>query len=196
VTVRFPQRVGYLHQEGMILSPDGHCRPFDARAEGTVSGSGGGVVVLRRLADAIADGDRIDAVIKGSAANNDGSSKVGYTAPSVAGQSQVIAAALAAAEVEPRTISAIEAHGTGTQLGDPIEIAALSKVFAGIDAPTESVISSVKSNIGHLDSAAGVASLIKAVLQVRDGTLVPSVNFSEPNSQIDFDATPFHVATE
>ncbi|MFJ4502678.1 amino acid adenylation domain-containing protein [Streptomyces sp. NPDC088864] len=194
-TVRLPQRTGYLHQEGMILSDDGHCRPFDAKASGTVSGSGAGLVVLRRLSDALADGDRIDAVIRGSAVNNDGSQKVGYTAPGVTGQARVIAAALAAADVEPESISAIEAHGTGTRLGDPIEIAALTRVFGGL-TPGSCAISSVKSNIGHLDSAAGIASLIKAVLQVRHGELVPNVNYADPNPEIDFENGPFRVVTE
>ena len=195
ITVRVPQRTGYLHQEGMILSPDGHCRPFDAKAGGTVSGSGAGMVVLRRLEDALADGDRIDAVIRGSAVNNDGSDKVGYTAPGVTGQARVIAAAMAAADVEPSTVTAVEAHGTGTRLGDPIEIAALTKAFRGV-APGSCAISSVKSNIGHLDSAAGIASLIKAVLQVRHRELVPNVHYTEPNPEIDFAATPFTVVTE
>ncbi|MEV0238297.1 beta-ketoacyl synthase N-terminal-like domain-containing protein, partial [Nonomuraea sp. NPDC050786] len=192
-TVRLPQRRGYLYQEGMILSPDGHCRPFDARAGGTIGGSGVGVVVLKRLADAVADGDHIEAVIKGSAVNNDGAHKVGYTAPGVEGQAKVIAAALGAAGVDPASVTAIEAHGTGTRLGDPIEIAALAKIFTG--PPGSVAISSVKANIGHLDSAAGVVSLIKAVLQLKHGELVAGVNFDEPNPEIDFARTPFQVNT-
>ncbi|NUR27832.1 MAG: polyketide synthase, partial [Catenulispora sp.] len=193
-TVRLPQRRGYLYQEGMILSPDGHCRPFDAGAGGTVGGNGVGVVVLKRLGDALADGDRVAAVIKGSAVNNDGSRRVGYTAPGVDGQATVIAAALGAAGVDPATVTAIEAHGTGTRLGDPIEIAALSKVFTG--PPGSCAIGSVKSNVGHLDSAAGVVSIIKAVLQLENRELVPSLNYAEPNPEIDFDRTPFRVNTE
>ncbi|WP_208012513.1 non-ribosomal peptide synthetase/type I polyketide synthase [Cellulomonas shaoxiangyii] len=197
VTVRFPQDAGYLHQEGMILSPDGRCRPFDARAAGTVAGNGAGLVVLRRLADALADGDRVDAVIRGSAANNDGATKVGYTAPSVAGQASVVAAALAAAGLRPRDVTAVEAHGTGTQLGDPVEVAALTKVWAqdGDVAPGSVTIGSVKSNVGHLDCAAGVTSLVKAVLQVRHGELVPSVHFEEPNPGAGLEGSPFRVAT-
>ncbi|TQL37537.1 non-ribosomal peptide synthetase/type I polyketide synthase [Salinispora arenicola] len=193
-TVRIPHGWGYVYREGSILSSDGHCRPFDHRANGTTVGSGAGVVVLKRLSDALADRDRIDAVLLGSAVNNDGASKVGYTAPSVVGQSRVIAAALATAGVSPASIGAIEAHGTGTQLGDPIEIAALTKVFGdGSDRSAPCLISSVKSNIGHLDSAAGVASLIKAVLQLKHGELVPNVGFEEPNLEIDLAATPFRV---
>ncbi|WFE54796.1 non-ribosomal peptide synthetase/type I polyketide synthase [Micromonospora sp. WMMD1155] len=197
VTVRFPQTRGYLYQEGMILSPDGHCRPFDAQARGTVSGSGAGVVVLRRLDDALADGDRIDAVIRATAANNDGAAKVGYTAPSIQGQARVVSAAIGLAGVHPESIKAIEAHGTGTALGDPIEIAALTKVFQRhTDRRGYCAVSSVKSNIGHLDSAAGIASLIKAVLQLKHGELVPNVNYTAPNPEIDFAATPFRVNEE
>jgi amino acid adenylation domain-containing protein len=197
VTLRFPQHAGYFHREGMIFSADGHCRPFDARATGTVAGNGVGVVVLKRLEDAIADGDHIEAVIKGSAVNNDGAAKIGYTAPSVDGQAQVVAAALGIAGVEPATITAIEAHGTGTPLGDPIEVRALTQVFGPTaTGPGQCALGSVKGNIGHLDSTAGVAGLIKAVLQLRHGELVPSVNFEAPNPEIDFAATPFHVNTE
>jgi len=197
VTVRFPQVRGYLYQEGMILSPDGHCRPFDAAARGTVSGSGVGVVVLRRLADALADGDRVDAVIRATAVNNDGAAKVGYTAPSVEGQARVISATLGLADIDAASIQAIEAHGTGTPLGDPIEIAALTRVFRRYSGEREfCAVSSVKSNIGHLDSAAGIASLIKAVLQLKHGELAPSINFRTPNPDIDFPSTPFYVNAE
>ncbi|OXM68452.1 hybrid non-ribosomal peptide synthetase/type I polyketide synthase [Amycolatopsis vastitatis] len=194
VTIRLPQ-YGYRYQEGMILSSDGHCRPFDAKASGTVGGNGAGIVVCKRLADAIADGDRIDAVIKGSAINNDGDRKVGYTAPGIIGQATVIAAALGAAGVDPGTIGAIEAHGTGTALGDPVEIAALTKVF-GPHHAGGCPIGSVKSNIGHLDSAAGVAALIKAILQLQHREIAPSLNFEQENPDIGFDATPFFVNTE
>ncbi len=197
VTLRLPQDRGYLYQEGLIFSPDGHCRPFDAAARGTIAGSGAGVVVLKRLEDAMADRDQVLAVIRGSAVNNDGAAKVGFTAPSVEGQAEVIATALGIAQLRPEDIGAIETHGTGTQLGDPIEIRALSRVFGPVaDRPASCAIGSVKSNIGHLDCAAGVASLIKAVLQLRHGELVPSLNYTEPNPQIDFGATPFYVNTE
>jgi acyl transferase domain-containing protein len=185
---------GYLYQEGGIESLDGHCRAFDAKAGGTVKGRGLGLVVLKRLEEAIADGDCIHAVIKGSAINNDGSDKVSYTAPSVNGQAKVIRAAQAMAEVEPDTISYIEAHGTGTKLGDPIEIAALTQAFR---AKTQKKgfcrIGSVKTNIGHLDSTAGVAGLIKTVLALKHKQIPPSLNFEEPSPQIDFANSPFYV---
>ncbi|SDK75250.1 AMP-binding enzyme C-terminal domain-containing protein [Actinopolyspora mzabensis] len=196
VTLRCPQHAGYFHREGMIFAADGHCRPFDSRASGTVAGNGVGTVVLKRLDDALADGDHIEAVIKGSAVNNDGAAKIGYTAPSVQGQAQVVAAALGVAEIDPATITAIEAHGTGTLLGDPIEVRALDEVFrtAG-SAPADCALGSVKGNIGHLDSTAGVTGLIKAILQLRHCELAPSINFTEANPEIDFDATPLHVNT-
>lgn len=194
VTVNVPQKLGYLYQEGMIFSPDGHCRPFDARAHGTVTGNGVGVVVLRLLKDAIAHGDCIQAVIKGSAVNNDGSSKVGYTAPSVDGQAAVISEAMATGEVDPETVSYVETHGTGTALGDPIEIAALSKAFRSATNRTcYCAIGSVKSNIGHLDAASGVVGLIKTVLMLNNKLLPPTLNFINPNPDIDFDKTPFYV---
>ncbi|WP_414582658.1 SDR family NAD(P)-dependent oxidoreductase [Scytonema sp. PCC 10023] len=197
VSIRIPQKTGYLHQEGGILSPDGHCRAFDAKAKGTIIGNGVGIVVLKRLAEAIADGDNIYAVIKGSAINNDGSNKVGYTAPSVNGQAQVIAEALALAGAEPETISYIEAHGTGTVLGDPIEISALTNVFrASTEKKGFCAIGSVKTNIGHLDAAAGVTSLIKTVLALKHKQIPPSLNFEEPNPEIDFANSPFYVNTK
>lgn len=199
VTIRLPQRSGYRYQEGGIASPDGHCRAFDANSRGTVGGSGVGIVVLKRLADAVADGDYIHGVIKGSAINNDGSNKVGYTAPSVEGQAEAIATAQALAGVESRTIGYIEAHGTGTELGDPIEIAALTEVFrAGAtrtDAKGFCAIGSVKTNIGHLDSAAGVMGLIKTTLALEHRMLPPSLNFERPNPKIDFANSPFYVNT-
>jgi acyl transferase domain-containing protein len=186
--------VGYLYQEGGIESPDGHCRAFDAKAAGTVKGRGLGLVVLKRLEEAIADGDCIHAIIKGSAINNDGSNKVSYTAPSVDGQAKVIRAAQVMAEVEPDTISYIEAHGTGTSLGDPVEIAALTQAFR---TKTQNKgfcgIGSVKTNIGHLDSTAGVAGLIKTVLALKHKKIPPSLNFEEPSPQIDFANSPFYV---
>jgi amino acid adenylation domain-containing protein len=202
VSVRVPHKNGYLYQEGMILSPDGHCRPFDAQAKGIVGGNGVGIVVLKRLDSAIADGDNVLAVIKGSATNNDGGLKMNFSAPSVAGQANVIAQAQASAGVDPQTIGYIEAHGTGTELGDPIEIAALNKVFGqnqknaygtGSVAKGSVAIGSVKSNIGHTDSAAGIASLIKTVLCLQHKQLPPSLHFEQPNPQIDFSSSPFYV---
>jgi acyl transferase domain-containing protein/acyl carrier protein len=194
VSIRSPQKMGYLYQNGGILSPDGHCRAFDARAQGTVGGNGLGVVVLKRLADAIADGDHIQAVIKGSAINNDGSSKIGFTAPGVDGQTAVIEEALAMAAVEPETITYIETHGTGTTLGDPIEIAALTQVFrSGAEKRGSCAIGSVKTNIGHLDTAAGVAGFIKTVLALEHKMLPPSLHYQEPNPQIDFASGRFYV---
>jgi acyl transferase domain-containing protein len=196
VSVGVPQGQGALYQEGGIVSPDGHGRAFDERAGGTVKGGGVGVVVLKRLADALADGDCIEAVIKGSAVNNDGSLKVGYTAPSVEGQAAVIEEALAAASVEPETISYVEAHGTGTALGDPIEIAALTQAFgAGGGARGSCAIGSLKTNVGHLDAAAGVAGLIKTVLALKHREIPPSLHFERPNPNIDFARTPFYVNT-
>jgi phthiocerol/phenolphthiocerol synthesis type-I polyketide synthase E len=196
VTVRQPQQSGYNYQEGNVFSPDGHCRAFDAQAGGTLFGSGVGVVVLKRLVDAQADGDFIHAVIKGSAINNDGNNKVGYTAPSVDGQAEVIAMAQAVANVSPESISYIEAHGTGTALGDPIEVAALTQIFrAATDARHFCAIGSVKTNFGHLDSAAGIAGLIKTVLALQNRQLPPSLHFESPNPRIDFANSPFYVNT-
>jgi phthiocerol/phenolphthiocerol synthesis type-I polyketide synthase E len=195
VAISVPQRTGYWYQPGGVASPDGHCRAFDARAQGTVSGSGVGVVVLKRLEDALADGDTIHAVIKGSAINNDGAAKVGYTAPSVDGQAGVIAEALALAQVAPETIGYVEAHGTGTPLGDPIEIAALTRAFrAGTPLRNFCAIGSLKTNIGHLDAAAGVAGLIKAVLALRHGQIPPSLHFRSPNPKLDLAGSPFYVS--
>jgi acyl transferase domain-containing protein len=195
ITMGMPGKTGYLYQEEGILSPDGHCRAFDAQAQGTVWGDGVGVVVLKRLADAIADGDTIHAVIRGTAINNDGAVKVGFTAPSVDGQAAVVARAQAVAGVEPASISYIEAHGTGTTLGDPIEIAALRQVF-GAGEPGTCAIGTIKSNVGHLDAAAGVAGLIKAALALRHRQVPPSLHFETPNPKIDFANSPFFVSTE
>ena len=182
VSLSFPQKSGYLYQEGGISSPDGHCRAFDASSQGTVGGTGAGIVVLKRLADAVEDGDHIYAVIKGSAINNDGSQKVGYTAPSVNGQAHAIMAAHAMAEVDPETITYVEAHGTGTVLGDPIEIAALTQAFgAATDEEGFCAIGSVKTNVGHLDAAAGVTGLIKAVMALNHKQIPPSLHFKKPN---------------
>lgn len=194
VSVGASGKSGYLYQESGVLSPDGYCRAFDARGEGTVFGNGVGIVVLKKLSDALADGDCIYAVIKGSAINNDGSHKVGLTAPSVQGQAEVIATALEKAGIKPETIGYVETHGTGTTLGDPIEISALNKVFRQhTQASRFCALASVKSNIGHLDAAAGIASLIKAALAVKYGKIPPSLNFESPNPQIDFDNSPFYV---
>jgi acyl transferase domain-containing protein/thioesterase domain-containing protein/acyl carrier protein len=195
VTIELPHRQGYIYQEGEILSPDGHCHAFDADSQGTVFGSGAGVVALRRLADALADGDHIHAVIKGSAINNDGSGKVGYLAPSVDGQAQAIAEALAIANVSPETITYIEAHGTGTPVGDPIEIAALTQAFrqGGADANGFCGIGSVKSNIGHTDTAAGVASFLKVAMAMQHRELPPSLHFKSPNPACEFERSPFYV---
>jgi acyl transferase domain-containing protein/acyl carrier protein len=197
VSIHIPQKTGYLYEPGGTLSPDGHCRAFDAKAQGTTIGNGVGVVVLKRLSDALADGDCIHAVIRGSAINNDGSNKVGYTAPSVNGQAEVIAEAMMLAGVEPETINYIEAHGTGTALGDPIEIAALSQVFrSSTNKKGFCAIGSVKTNIGHLDAAAGIAGLIKTVLTLKHQQIPPSLNFEQPNPQIDFANSPFYVNTK
>lgn len=197
VSVSVPQTTGYLYQEGGILSPDGHCRPFDAKAQGTISGDGVGIVVLKRLEDALADGDRIHAIIRGSAINNDGSLKVGYTAPRVDGQVKAIRAAQEMAEVEAETITYIETHGTGTILGDPIEITALTQAFrASTDKKGFCAIGSLKSNIGHLDAASGIAGLIKTVLALKHKQLPASLHFQEPNPKIDFANSPFYVNTK
>jgi phthiocerol/phenolphthiocerol synthesis type-I polyketide synthase E len=196
VSIRLPQQSGYLYQEGSIVSPDGHCRPFDADARGAVDGNGVGIVVLKRLEDAIADGDSIHAVIGGSAVNNDGSLKIGYTAPSVDGQAEVIVEAQSMAGVEPETITYVETHGTGTTLGDPIEMEALTQAFrSSTDKKQFCAVGSVKSNIGHLDTAAGVAGLIKTVLALKHKQIPPSLHFQKPNPRIDFPNSPFFVNT-
>ena len=196
VSIAAPQRTGYVHQEGMILSPDGHCRAFDHRAGGTVPGNGGAVVLLKALDDALADGDHVHAVIRGSAVNNEGHRSVGYTAPSVAAQTEVVAEALAFAGVDADEIGYVEAHGTGTPLGDPIEIAALTRAFRRTTGRVaDCPIGSVKTNIGHLDTAAGIAGLVKVILMLRHGELPPSLHLEQPNPAIDFDAGPFVVGT-
>ncbi|MDT5268373.1 MAG: hypothetical protein QOH49_559 [Acidobacteriota bacterium] len=194
VTLADYNKTGYIYQEGGISSPDGHCRAFDAAARGTIGGSGVGVVVLKRLSDAVADGDRIHAVIKGSAVNNDGSAKVGYAAPGVEGQAEVIRSAQAAAGVRPETVSYVEAHGTGTPLGDPIEVAALTQVFrAATDEKGFCAIGSLKTNMGHLDAAAGVGGLIKTVLALEHKLIPPSLHFERPNPALGLDDSPFYV---
>jgi acyl transferase domain-containing protein len=192
--VLVPHRAGYLHDGGSILSPDGRCRPFDAAANGTVFGSGAGVVALKRLPDAIADGDRIWAVVRGSAVNNDGGQKASYTAPGVEGQTEVILEALASAGLDADAISYVEAHGTATPLGDPIEILALSNAWrAGAKRQRPCRIGTVKGNFGHLDAAAGMAGFIKTVLALAHRRLPPTLHFAEPSPRIDFAAAPFEV---
>lgn len=195
VTVASARPQGYLYQPGGIASPDGRCRAFDADGQGTVFGNGVGLVVLKRLSDALADGDCIRALILGSAINNDGADKVGLIAPSVSGQAAVIRAALDAAGIDPATLDYIEAHGTGTDLGDPIEVAALNRVlkpaFAGRDG--EIALGSVKSNVGHLDAAAGIAGLIKTVLALQHAVLPASLDHERPNPAIDFASGPLRV---
>ncbi|HEX2090826.1 MAG TPA: beta-ketoacyl synthase N-terminal-like domain-containing protein [Longimicrobiaceae bacterium] len=187
---------GYVYRPEGIHSPDGHTRTFDARAQGCVPGSGVGVVVLKRLEDALADGDPVHAVIRGSAINNDGSAKVGFTAPSVEGQAGLITEALALAGVEPETISYVEAHGTATALGDPIEVAALTRAFrAGTDARGFCALGSIKTNMGHLNAAAGIAGLMKTVLALRNRMIPPSLHFQEPNPHLDLAGSPFYVAS-
>ena len=189
-----PQELGYLYQEGGLASRDGHCRPFDARAQGTIFGNGAGVVVLKPLANALDDGDFIHAVIKGSAVNNDGSTRVGYTAPSVEGQAAVVAEALAVAGVSPESVGYVEAHGTGTPLGDPIEIQALHKAFrARTNRKHFCGLGSVKANIGHLETAAGIAGLIKTVLALRNKKIPPHLHFETPNPIIDLSNSPFFI---
>jgi phthiocerol/phenolphthiocerol synthesis type-I polyketide synthase E len=187
---------GYVYQEGGILSPDGHTRTFDEKAGGTVFGSGVGVVVLKRLEDALADGDVVHAVIRGSAINNDGAQKAGYTAPSVIGQSKAIAEAMAVAQVHPEAVSYVEAHGTATALGDPIEIEALGRAYRlGTARKGFCSIGSVKTNFGHLDRAAGVAALIKTVLALKHRQIPPSLHFEQPNPKLDLANSPFVVNT-
>ena len=195
--VSSPLNSGYLYQEGEMFSIDGHTRPFDANATGTVFSSGAGAVLLKRLDEAISDGDFIYAVIRGTAVNNDGSDKVSFTAPSVKGQSAVVAMSLANAGLDPGQISYIETHGTGTPLGDPIEIEALTQAFrSGTKAKQFCAIGSVKGNIGHLDAAAGIAGLIKTALALHKKTIPPSINFHTPNPHINFADTPFYVNSE
>ncbi len=195
VSITMDRKQGYIYQEGMILSPDGHCRAFDAQAGGTVVGNGVAVVALKRLDDALEDGDFIYAIIKGTALNSDGIGKTGFTAPSVEGQAAVISNAYESADVSPETIGYIEAHGTGTALGDPVEIEGLKLAFNS-SRKDFCRIGSVKTNIGHLDAAAGAAGLIKAVLALHHRLIPPSLHFTQPNPAIDFENSPFRVNTE
>ena len=195
VSLLLPQDQGYLHQEGMILSPDGHCRAFSEDAAGTLGGSGVGMVLLKPLAEALADGDVVHAVIRGSAVNNDGAAKISFTAPSVEGQARVIREAQAVAEVEPDSIGYVEAHGTGTPLGDPIEVAALTEAFRSARRGV-CALGSVKSNIGHADAAAGVAGLIKATLALQHGLIPPSLHAERPNPALKLEQSPFFIASQ
>ncbi|WP_326696604.1 type I polyketide synthase [Streptomyces sp. NBC_01754] len=193
-SIELPLGQGYLHTEGGVESEDGRCRPFDAAATGTVWASGGAMVLLKRLSDALADGDHVHAVIRGSAVNNDGAGKVGFTAPGVDGQAAVVSTALAVAGVDPRTVGYVEAHGTATRLGDPIEVRALSQAYGRrTDDRGWCGLSSLKSNMGHLSQAAGAAGLIKAALALRHRLIPPSVGYESPNPAIDFDTSPFYV---
>ncbi|CAH9052385.1 hypothetical protein PSECIP111854_00959 [Pseudoalteromonas sp. CIP111854] len=192
--VNLQQERGYFTVEGGIESPDGTCRPFDAKANGTVPGNGGAVVVLKRLADAIDDGDLVHAVIAGSAINNDGSDKIGFTAPSVTGQRNVIESAMAVAEVNPEDIGYIEAHGTGTHLGDPVEIQGLTEAFGSEGNGHMCAISSVKANVGHLNAAAGIAGLIRASACVSAGVLPKTANYQSLNLAINLANTPFYIS--
>lgn len=197
VSIRVPQKTGYVFTPGSINSPDGHCRPYDAAAQGTVNGGGAGVVILKRLADAIADQDDVVSVIRGSAINNDGSLKAGYTAPSIDGQINVISKALKRADVHPEDITFVEGHGTATVLGDPIEVAALTETYRKFTAKKQyCALGSIKGNIGHLDAAAGVAGLIKAALCLKHGMLVPSLHFRTPNPKLNIETSPFYINTE
>ena len=193
-SITFPQKRGSYYQDGGMVSPDGHCRTFDSDARGTVFGSGVAVVLLKRFEDAVRDGDQICAVIRGFAVNNDGSAKVGYTAPSVEGQARVITLAQQSAGVNPETIGYIEAHGTGTPLGDPIELAALTQAFrVHTNKKGFCAVGTVKTNVGHLDIAAGVTGLIHATHIVRSGVFPPTLHFQKPNPQFDLNGSPFYV---
>ena len=193
VSVGVPVITGYVYQQGSIRTRDGHCRPFDAKADGCVGGDGLAVVVLRRLADALADGDTVHAVVRGWAVNNDGANKVGFTAPSVAGQAACIGQALRRAGAAPGSIGYVETHGTGTLLGDPIELAALNQAYGGGVAKRSVALGTLKPNIGHLDAAAGIAGFVKAVLCLRERRLPPSLFFETPNPKLAFDDGPFYV---
>ena len=194
--VRVPHRVGYTYEPGAMVSPSGHCRPFDTNSDGTIFGSGVAALILKPLQAALDDGDRIHAVIRGSAINNDGALKITYAAPAVAGQAEVVAEAQAVAEVDSSTISYIETHGTGTPLGDPIEVEALRQAFELSDAHRSGpcVLGSVKSNIGHLDAASGVAGLVKTILCLKNKAIPPTVHYTAPNPELHLDATPFVIA--
>jgi len=196
VSITFPQKRGYVAEEGSLASSDGRCRPFDVSCGGTVFGDGVGLVVLKRVDEAIRDGDHIHAILRGFAVNNDGSTKVSYMAPSVDGQAEAIATAQALAGIDVSTIRYIEAHGTGTSLGDPIEVAALTKAFRGGTSDKQfCALGAAKGNIGHLESASGVAGLIKNVLVLEHAEIPPTLHFTAPNPRIDFANSPFYVSS-
>jgi acyl transferase domain-containing protein len=202
ISIKVPHRAGYLHKDSFVVSRDGRCYAFDERASGTVFGSGVGIVVLKLLEDAVEDGDNIYAVIRGSAINNDGATKAGFVAPSFRGQQKVIEAAIHAANIQSDSIGYVETHGTGTPLGDPVEVSGLTAAFKntarskGHDGRAKCAIASLKTNIGHLEEAAGVAGLIKAALALKHGKIPASLNFERPNPEIDFFNSPFFVNTE
>lgn len=195
-SITFPQDQGYVSRGDGFYSRSGYCRPFDAGADGTVPASGAGIVVLKRLEDALADGDSMEAVIKGSAVNNSGSRRAGYSAPSVEGQARVIRSALLTAEVDPDSVQFVEAHGSGTTLGDPVEVAALEKVYGSPDRRGPCALGSVKSNLGHVGIAAGMAGLIKTILALKNRQIPPTLHFERPNPEIDFEKGSFLVNTE
>lgn len=195
ITIDLPQKSGYFCQQGMIHSTDGHCRPFDSHATGTLFGDGAGVVVLRRLEDAIANGDRIYAVIRASAVNNDGNQKMGFAAPSHEGQKKVIQDAHRLAEINSETIGYLETHGTGTQVGDPIEFSALTEAFI-TSKRQYCALGAVKANIGHTHAAAGIAGLIKAALVLHKRIIPPLTNYQTPNPKIDLEQSPFYIPTQ
>ncbi len=197
VSISFPQRRGYFYQEGGMVSPDGHCRPFDQSSAGTVFGAGAGMVLLKRAEEAIADNDHIYALVLGAGINNDGSDKIGYAAPSSKGQADVIAMAHAVAGVDASSIDYVECHGTGTPLGDPIEVAALAQAFAaGKPRRNRCLISSVKGNVGHLDVAAGMAGLIKTAFSLERESIPGTLHYSGPNPRLDLENTPFSITGE
>jgi phthiocerol/phenolphthiocerol synthesis type-I polyketide synthase E len=197
VRLAVPQTEGYMYSPGEVFSPDGECRPFDAKGNGTVIGSGVGIVALKRLSEAVEDGDQIIAVVKGYGSNNDGSTKVGYAAPSVTGERQAVYTAQLLSEVDPKTITYVEAHGTATELGDPIEIQALTEAFrASTDNNQFCALGMVKANIGHLDTASGIAGFIKTCLVLKHGIIPPCVNYNEPNKNIDLNNSPFYINKE
>ena len=193
-TVVVPQKRGYIYRDGEILSPDGHCRPFDANSQGTVFGSGAGAIILKRYEDAIADGDTVYAVVRGTAVNNDGAQKIGYLAPGVDGQATAIAEALSISGVNASDITYVEAHGTGTPVGDPIEFEALNQVYReATDKRAFCHVGSVKSNIGHLGEAAGIASIIKVILALQHQQIPPTINYQSPNADIALNDSPFLI---
>lgn len=197
VRLGVPQNEGYMYSPGEVFSPDGECRPFDAKGNGTVPGSGVGIVALKRLSEAVEDGDQIIAVVKGYGINNDGSTKVGYAAPSVTGERQAVHTAQLLSEIPPETITYVEAHATATELGDPIEIQALTEAFrASTDKKQFCTLGMVKANIGHLDTASGIAGFIKTCLVLKHGKIPPNINYDEPNKNIDLNNSPFNINKE